>query len=899
MRPSIMKLATKISLESGTYTGITVNDPEYKILDPVLTDEMAEVAMGLRVRKPRSAEEVSKKVKKPLDRVSEILYELGDLGVTRYHYDKEKGCDVFVMPIWVPGIMEMMVGNEEMVEKYPVIAECFEEYTRRRIKPITPFVPVGQGMMRVVPIESTIQDEAHIGTNEEISKIVDNAERIAVTDCSCRRTRRLMGEGCGHLEKDVCLFFNEAAEYHIRTGHGREIDKEECYEILRRCEENGLVHEVSNLDPETGQFSAICNCCGCSCFSLRIAEYFQTPDTIRSNFKANVDKDKCVACGRCVENCQVNALKLGQKLCEIPSFTVAKKTPENTLWWSSKNFRPNYREERVMVSEDGTAPCKTNCPAHIPVQGYLKLAAQGRYDEALQLIREENPFPAVCGRICPRFCEEECTRGAVDAPVAIDEVKKFLAERELDPKTRVIPKMKNLTGKPFEEKVAVIGSGPAGLSCAYYLALWGYPVTVFEKEEKPGGMLTLGIPSYRLAKDVIEAEIDIIREMGVEFKTGVEIGKDKTLDELRAEGFKAFFAGIGAWKSSSLGIPGEDLKGVFHGIEFLKDLNLGKKPALGKRVAVIGGGNVAIDVARSAVRLGSDEVFIIYRRSRDEMPAAEDEVREALEEGVKIRFLESPLEIIGKDGKISTLRVQKMQLSDEKDSSGRFKVKAVEGETEDIKLDSVIAAIGQSADWGKILDGSSVRTDKRGFAEADKLTLQTGQKDVFVGGDAYTGPAFVIDAVAAGKEAAVSISRFVHEGQSLTIGRHRKNYFEFNKSEARLRGFDRAPRQAPPVADGAKSKQTFDDLRSVLTEEQVRKETERCLGCGAVVVDRQACLGCGVCVTKCSFGAMQLIRVDDKQGEDYEKLMIRTGENALKRAGKLLLNSEKKGKGRR
>lgn len=422
----------------------------------------------------------------------------------------------------------------------------------------------------------------------------------------------------------------------------------------------------------------------------------------------------------------------------------------------------------------------------------------GRYDEALQLIREENPFPAVCGRICPRFCEEECTRGNIDAPVAIDEVKKFLAERELDPKTRTIPKMKNMTGKPFEEKVAVIGAGPAGLSCAYFLALWGYPVTVFEKENKLGGMLTLGIPSYRLAKDVIEAEIDIIREMGVEFRTGVEIGKDKTLDELRAEGFKAFFAGIGAWKSSPIGVPGEELEGVYHGIEFLKELNLGRKPKLGRRVAVIGGGNVAIDVARSAVRLGADEVSIIYRRGREEMPAAEEEIQEALDEGVKIRFLESPLEILGKWGKVRALKVQKMQLSEQKDETGRFKVKALEGKTEELKLDSVIAAIGQSADWGKILEGSAVKTDKRGFAEADEFTLQTGESDVFVGGDAYTGPSFVIDAIAAGKEAAISINRFVHEGQSLTIGRHRKNYFEFNKSEAKLSGFDRAPRQAPP-----------------------------------------------------------------------------------------------------
>ena len=464
MRPIILKLATKISLECGTYTGVTPNDPEYKILDPVLTDEMAEIAMGLRVRHYVTPEEVAKKVKKPLDRVTEVLYELAQLGVCRFA--KKDGVDKFNMPIWVPGIMEMMVGNKEMCEKYPVIAECFEEYTRKRIAPLAPFVPVGQGMMRVIPVEMAIHNDARRGTYEEIHRIVDNAYAIAVTDCSCRRTRRLMGEGCGHLETDVCLFFNESAEYHIRTGHGREIDREECYEILKRCEENGLVHEISNLDPPDGA-AAICNCCGCSCFSLRIAQYFKTPDVIRSNYVAEVDTQKCVACGLCVENCNLGALKLGQKLCASPSHPPKYETPhEKLLWFGEKNYNADYRTNRGYTASDGTAPCKTKCPAHIPVQGYIKLASQGRFDEALELIRRENPFPAVCGRVCPRFCEEACSRGDVDAPVAIDEVKKFLAQRELDPATRVIPKMLNTTGKPFTNRIAVVGSGPAGLSCA-------------------------------------------------------------------------------------------------------------------------------------------------------------------------------------------------------------------------------------------------------------------------------------------------------------------------------------------------------------------------------------------------------------------------------------------------
>ena len=880
MRPIILKLATKISLECGTYTGVTPNDPEYKILDPVISDELAEIAMGLKVRKYSTPEEVAKRVKKPLKRVREALYELQWIGFCRCA--EKDGVDKFLVPIWVPGIMEMMVGNKELCEKHPVIAECFEEYTRRRIAPIAPFIPVGQGMMRVIPVEAAIHNDSRRGTYEEIHRIVDNSYCIAVTDCSCRRSRRLMGEGCGHLEKDVCIFFNESAEYHIRTGHGRAIDRTECYEILQRCEDMGMVHEISNLDPPHGA-AAICNCCGCSCFSLRIAQYFKTPDVVRSNYVAVVDKDKCVACGLCVENCNLGALKLGQKLCSESSAAPEYDTPhDKLLWFGEKKYNTDYRTNRTIVAEDGTAPCKTKCPAHIPVQGYIKLASLGRFDEALELIRHENPFPAVCGRICPRFCEESCTRGDIDSPVAIDDIKKFLAERELDPATRVLPKIQNLSGKPYTNKIAVIGAGPAGLSCAYYLAIQGYPVTVFEKQETLGGMLTMGIPSFRLEKNVVEAEIDILKQIGVEFKTGVEIGKDVTLDALRAEGYEAFYLAIGAWKSTPIGVRGDQLDGVLAGIEFLREANAGKNPKIGKNVAVIGGGNVAIDVARSAVRLGAKNVTVLYRRTEEEMPADAEEVAEAKAEGVNFKFLVSPNEILGKDGKVNGMQLQLMQLG-EPDASGRRKPLAIYGEFEDIKIDTVIAAIGQSVNWGSILDGSNVELSRNGFAMADTTTFQTAQSDIFVGGDVMTGPKFVIDAIAAGKEGSISIHRYVHEGQSLTIGRAKKDYAELDKSEAMLSGFDRAPRQKATDGSAAESKKTFSDLRGTLTEEQVLKETERCLGCGATVVDTTACVGCGICTTKCKFDAISLERVTNEVGEVYEKLMLETGKNLARR----------------
>ena len=596
-----------------------------------------------------------------------------------------------------------------------------------------------------------------------------------------------------------------------------------------------------------------------------------------------MDTEKCVACGLCVENCNLGALKLGQKLCAAPSHAPKYETPhEKLLWFGEKNYNVDYRTNRGYVASDGTAPCKTKCPAHIPVQGYIKLASQGRFDEALELIRRENPFPAVCGRVCPRFCEEACTRGDVDAPVAIDEVKKFLAQRELDPATRVKPKMLNMTGKPYTNQIAVIGAGPAGLSCAYYLALQGYPVTVFEKQKTLGGMMTMGIPSFRLEKDVVEAEIEILKDLGVQFKTGVEVGKDVTLDQLRRDGFEAFYVAIGAWKSTPIGVPGEKLKGVMAGIDFLRRTNSSRKPSIGENVAVIGGGNVAIDVARSAVRLGAKSVTVVYRRTEEEMPADEEEVSEAKAEGVKFKFLAAPVQIEGKDGKAAALKLQLMELG-EPDATGRRKPVPVEGEFETLKAETVISAIGQSVEWGGLLEGSKVETGKGGVAIADTTTFQTAQPDVFVGGDVMTGPKFVIDAIAAGKEGAISIHRFVQPGQSLTLGRRKKDYAEFDKAGARIYSYDNAPRQKAKGGSAKESKETFRDLRGTFTEKQVLKETERCLGCGATVVDQAACVGCGICTTMCKFDAIKLKRVTDAAGEKYEKLLLESGKNVAKR----------------
>ena len=881
-RPNILKLATKISLESLTYTGITYNDPEYRILEPIVSDDMCEVMMHMRLETPRTAEDIARRAKKSVDFTQTQLDKLVTCGVIRAR--TVDGAPGYYYPIWVPGIMEGILANREQCDKYPDLGYCFEEYTRRRVGVLAPVMAPGMSFMRVMPVMSAIENNSRTASYDEISTLIDKAEIVSVGPCSCRRSRRLMGEGCGHLEEDMCMYLNENARTYIKTGAHREVSKEEAYQILKRAEDNGLVHEI-NQAPGFEDASAICNCCGCSCFALRIGEYFRKPDSLRSNFVARVDKQNCVACGQCVENCQMNALKLGQKLCSMEPVVGNVSTEEyRDSMWKKSDYNVDYRTNRSDVVSTGTAPCKAQCPAHIPVQGYIKLASQGRYTEALELIKKENPFPAVCGRICNKACEDACTRGSIDSPIAIDDIKKFIAEKDLEAGTRYVPKMLNQTGRPYPEKIAVIGAGPAGLSCAYYLAVKGYPVTVFEKEKLLGGMLTLGIPSFRLDRDVVNAEIDILRELGVEFKTGVQVGRDVTIQQLRQEGFKAFYLGIGASRGMAVGCKGDDLPGVFTGIDFLKAVNLGEKPGIGNNVAVIGGGNVAIDVARTAVRLGAENVTIVYRRGRDEMPAADDEIAEAEEEGVKFMFLASPVEICGK-GKAQELKVELMELG-EADAKGRRKP-AGTGKFQSVPVSSVISAIGQLVDMGGIDAGTNMQFSRKGTVYVDSLSYQTGEPDIFAGGDVVTGPRFAIDAIAAGKEGAISIHRFVHPGQRLDFGRDRRDYKALDVSTAAvsIESFDTAPRQKAVGGAAAEAKKTFKDLRGVFTEEQLKKETERCLGCGAVTVDEYMCVGCGICTTKCKFDAIHLEKITDNVGTPYFQTLARIAGNVPVRLG--------------
>ena len=882
-RPNILKLATKISLESLTYTGITYKDPEYRILAPIVDDDMCRVMMHMRLETNRTVEDIAKRCHESEAFVQEQIDKLIIAGIVRSR--KVGSLDCYYYPIWVPGIIEGILSNNEQCERYPDLGYCFEEYARRRPEMVAPAFnsgKLGMFMMRVMPVMSAIENNTKTASYDEIATLIENATAISVGPCSCRRSRRLMGEGCGHLEEDMCMYLNDNAINYSKTGAHRLISKEEAYEVLRRAEDNGLVHEI-NQTPGFEEASAICNCCGCSCYALRIAEMFRSKNAIRSNYVARVDKEKCVACGQCVENCQTNAVRLGQKNCvNNPHVSDAYDT-DRAIPWDKSSYNVDYRTNRSDVMESGTAPCKATCPAHIPVQGYIKLASEGRYQEALELIKKENPFPAVCGRICNKACEAACTRNIVDSSVAIDDIKKFIAEKDLDAEHRYVPKLLNQIGRPYTEKIAVIGAGPAGMSCAYYLAVKGYPVTVFEKEKELGGMLTLGIPSFRLDKAVVKAEIDILKELGVEFKTGVEVGKDVTLDALRAEGYKAFYLGIGASKGSAIGCKGEELAGVYTGIDFLRAVNLGEKPELGKHVAVIGGGNVAIDVARSAARLGAESVTVVYRRSEDEMPAAEDEVAEAKAEGVKFMFLAAPAEILG-EGKAEQLKLELMELG-EPDAKGRRKPVGT-GKFETIPATAVISAIGQKIDLSGIAD---FKTEKNGTVIVDKQSYQTSIPDVFAGGDVVTGPKFAIDAIAAGKEASISIHRYVHPGQTQNLGRDNRDYKALDTSTVAVSigSFDTAPRQKAPEAPSAEALKTFRDLRGTLSEEQMKKEAARCLGCGCAVIDEDLCIGCGVCTTKCKFDAIRLEKTMDNVGSTYYRTLLTAVTNAPQAIGRL------------
>jgi NADPH-dependent glutamate synthase beta subunit-like oxidoreductase/NAD-dependent dihydropyrimidine dehydrogenase PreA subunit len=687
------------------------------------------------------------------------------------------------------------------------------------------------------------------------------------------------------------------ADYTVETGRAHYITKEEALQILQKAEDNGYVHQITNIDGEDHIFD-ICNCNVKICNALRTALLFNTPNLSRSAYTANVNKENCVACGRCVEVCPAGAVKLGQKLCTKDGKEVKypKQPLPDKIHWGKYAWDENYRDTaRVNTHKTGTSPCKSACPAHVPIQGYLKMANQGRYDEALALIKKENPFPAICGRVCNKRCEDACTRGTIDKPVAIDDVKKFLAERDLRAETRYIPKkLINRVSGEWDQKIAIIGAGPAGLSCAYYLATMGYSPTVFEKNEKPGGMMTYGIPSFKLEKDVIDAEIDVIRQLGVEIKCGVEVGKDITIDELKKQGYEAFYIAIGCQGGRLPGVKGDTAEGTAIAVDFLNKALSDTSKDLSGDVVVIGGGNVAIDCARTAMRKGADAVTMFCLESKETMPASPEEIEEAEDESIVIKAGWGPKEILtDENGKVTGV-VLKRCISTIDEQTGKFSPKYDENDTVTVDATKVVFAIGQAVEWGKMLEGTQVKFHHGNYPVADSFTYQTDDPCIFVGGDVFTGPKFVIDAIGQGHEAAESLTRFVSKNNvSQTLARDRRYFKSLDKDNIAIDSYDRAQRQVPAIDESIDFKHGFVDNRLTLTEEQVHTETSRCLGCGATIVDENKCIGCGLCTTRCEFDAIHLVR-DHPKASTMRMAEDKVGglaAYAIPRAFKIILNS--------
>ena len=867
-REPIAKLGKKITDRIPQKLGlkkITRNDPEYWGLAGVLTDEEAELAVKLGVRKPKTLAEIVKLSGLEEKKCETLLEEMSRKGLLEYNWENPKHEKQYVLPMYVPGCAEFFNMNANILDSNPEMGTFFEHMSRLPLEKITPFVPEGgAGIgMHVIPVEKAIEMENESVDLEHISHWLNKYEgKYAASPCSCRRSRLTHGEGCADDPEGWCIAVGDMADYVVETQKdGRYIDKAEALEILKAAEDNGFVHQITNIDGANKIF-AICNCNVNVCYALRTSQLFNTPNMSRSAYVAKVEKANCVACGKCVEFCPAGAVKLGQKLCDkegcevqYPRIPLPSEQPWGEHMWSH-----NYRDvNRINCYDTGTAPCKTACPAHVAVQGYLKLAKEGRYDDALALIKKDNPLPAVCGHVCNRRCEDACTRGTIDEAVAIDEVKRFLAERDLKAETRYIPKktIPSLKGG-FDEKIAIIGAGPAGLSCAYYLALTGYKPTIFEKNEEPGGMLRYGIPSYKLEKNLLAAEIDVIRELGVEIRCGVEIGKDITIEELREQGYRGFYVAIGCQRGRKPGITGENAKGAYAAVDFLREAGAKESFALEGDVVVVGGGNVAIDAARISSRCVDAKISMFCLEQREDMPASKEEIAEALEEGIELNCGWGPKEVLEDDGKVAGVVFKKcIRVLDEQ---GRFSPEYDEEQTVTIPCKHVIFSVGQAIEWGDMLDNLDLKRRPNGGALADKLTYQTSEPDIFVGGDVYTGPRFAIDAIAAGREGAISLHRYVHENCTLTIGRNRRDFVELDKNNISVDSYDTSKRQIPAKADEKAQAATFRDLSHSLTEEQIKAETSRCLSCGASVVDPNKCIGCGVCTTKCVFDAIHLHR---------------------------------------
>lgn len=877
------KFATHISFHGGLFLG-PMNDgaPFVEMFRLLISEEECQLGMHIPA-KPTSVEKLAQAAKLPTDKAAKMLKHMSQKGVCFERITGDGKCFYNITP-FIPGFYEFVMTDPETKTNPAVAAEfrrCLDE-----LGVLLRNVSVqGGGLMKVTPVMKEISAQQKVYSYEDVMTFINKATRYSVADCACRTAAKLVGKGCEHPIEDTCLQFDETADYYVRTGRGRYLTKDEAIEVLDYTERSGLVHcafQVEGKDWTT----FICNCCGCSCAGIRQINRLDANPMSHSNFRAEINDENCVACGECVSICPVNAVTLGTSFVgdDVKQSYEYRKAQNTTL--KKSDVHDDFINERKLTGKCGTAPCKVTCPAHISVQGYIAKAAEGKYMEALEVIKKDNPLPAVCGRICPHPCEAECTRNTLDQSLAIDAIKMFIADREREAENRFVPQKKT----QYDKKVAVIGSGPAGLACAYYLAVDGFKVTVFEKSEKPGGMLTMGIPSFRLEKDVIDSEIEVLKELGVDICCGVEVGKDETIAGLRAKGYEAFYLAIGAQKGAALGLPNEELPNVMNGVTYLSLANSKKATGTSGRVIVVGGGNVAIDVARTAIREGAESVDMYCLESAEEMPAAKDEQLEAKEEGIRFHFGWGPKEILSENGKATGILFKKCVSV--KNAEGRFAPTYDENVTESVPAETVLLAIGQSIDWGGLLDGTMIETDGRGRAKTALMSYQTAESDVFAGGDVVTGPKFAIDAIAAGKQGAISISRLLR-GRHLTDGRNAEYCaIEKDNVEVNINKIKITPRQSVPAVDHAAAVKTFNDLRKGLTEEQIAAEAQRCLHCGESVIDPVRCIGCGVCTRRCEFDAIHLVRVDDTQSaQNMRNWYGRLAGNVVKRGFNIAISS--------
>lgn len=887
----IRKLAAMITDDlgmAGKPEKIANDEPDFWLLDKVLTTE--EIRFLLSFKKKRTVKLTVKQMAKrnnmseaEAEKIAEGICCKGLLEYDRETKNHEKQ---YFVPKWVVGSGEYMLMTGKLMEEHPEIATFFHYASMVPVGKVAHMVPEGGGGlgMHVIPVEKAIDGKSEAISYEKLSYWLKKYDKYCLDVCSCRRQQRIRGEGGGEIEDYWCIAVGDMAEYLVETHKdARYATYDEVMEVLRKAEAAGYVHQITNLDGED-KIVGICNCHNTVCNALKTSQLFNTPNMSASAYRAHVDHNKCVACGKCVEICPVGAAKLGQKLCKKNGQAVEYPLTElpNEVAWGPHKWNKNYREDaKINCYETGTSPCKAACPANLSIQAYINMADQGRYREALELIKQDNPLPAVCGDVCNRRCEDRCTRGTIDQPVAIDEIKKFIAAQELKAEHRFVPECGKEIGGFWgdEYKMAIIGAGPGGLSAAYYLRKRGYPVTVFEKQKALGGMLRYGIPSFRLEKDVVDAEIEIMKEMGVEFRTGVEVGKDVTIQQLRDEGYAAFYIAVGLQSGGKLAVDGADAKGVMSGIDFMRIINedevalmKGEVPKAGKlsgNVVVIGGGNIGADVARTAVRSGADKVFMYALEAYDELPMGVEDRTECEEEGISVNGGWGPVEIKSKDGKVCGIKFRKCLSV--KDAEGRFDPKFDDSETTELECSTVLYCTGQKPDLKKMLEGTKVEISPRGLIVADPVTLQTAEEDIFAGGDIVTGQKFAIDAIGAGRPIADSLHRYVHKDQGpnrLTVGRDLREIIELDRDDILVESYDNMPRQKPGHRDGDPTK-TWHDLREPLTEVQIRAEANRCLKCGATTVDVNRCIGCGLCTTKCEFDAIKLERDHPKASRMY------------------------------